>query len=81
MVFMTDGKTDGRTAKLPLNFLKFETLSCNFKLMEIEVQHTVQPLNNTPHYNTNLDKIRSCCGSKICYHGTIRSNYSKITIK
>ena len=44
------------------------TGSCNHTVIEEElVQGTVQDLYNTPHYNTDLDAILSCCGSKFFF--------------
>ena len=37
----------------------------NFRLKSLLIICTVQSLYNTPHYKTDLDKTRSCCGSKM----------------
>ena len=43
--------------------------------------YRVQSLYNMPHYKTDLDITRSCCGSLIFhYRGILQRNYRKMTI-
>ena len=41
----------------------------------------VQSLNNTLHYNKDLDITRSCCGSHMFYHVILQRNYRKLTME
>ena len=41
---------------------------------------TVQFLYKKLHYHSNLDILRSCCGSQVFYHGILQRNYRKMTI-